>query len=314
MIDSSTPLVEDSWLYQWTGCPPEPFVRHKTLFRQCIPADISYNGWTVLKPAVKELSNIFDIQKPADTHKLSVSVVDPSVDFEWLSLNNHAERPCLMGLYGDEYVVAAAPLAQIRKPFVPFNLYRSLSGNSLLKNTRYKATYRHFFAEFDTGYSFCILRQNLLCEVSYAVDMTVHSIGVMWAVINIAGVRIPAPNWFPLRANLSNLCDTIERANNECSYFVQQMGMSWLTGCGAEQIFNLLRRLSRIVGIPQYAMDALRNDPKLDRLLTRLDLLCLLAQTLNFRSDEQISKLIPLSQILFNERKKQCPRLAERRW
>ena len=295
MVDSSTPLIDDTWLYQWKGRPPEAFICHKTLYRQCTPADIAHNGWSVIKPAVLEMSRIFGVRKPVSKPDTDDKPAVRSAAFEWLSMNNHAHRPCLMGIYRDECVVAAAPLSQKRKPFIPYSLYQALAGDKLLKNVRYKANYRHFFAGFDIGYSFCTLRQNLCCEVSYGLDATVDGRAILWAIMDVEGARIPSPNRAVLTHNLSNLQEKIAEINTDCNQFIRQTGTTWLREYGTDQVIRLIRRLPGTAGTLKYVIDSLRENPQLDRPLTRLDILRLLSQALNFKSDEKIYTLIPLS-------------------
>ena len=307
-VDSSTPLIDDTWLYKWTAAPPELFVRHKVLFQQCSPADIVHKGWVVLKPAVKEASAIFGIHrlanKEAANDRSSAEFAVKAVEYDWLALNNHAERPCLMGIYRDEYVVAAAPLVQPRKPFVPFNMYRQLSSGETLKNARYKTSYRKFFAGFDVGHSFCDPLQKNSYKISYGVLVTAHNQGTLWTIIDIDGVRFPAPVCFSLTPDLSNLHEVLEQANTECEYFIQQMSMHAFVGYGTEQVIRYLRRLPDAAKMSKYVLDVLRENPLLDRMPTLLDILRLVSQVLHFKSDEEISTLIPLSQTLFHERRK----------
>jgi len=142
------------------------FRYHKTLFRQCAPADISKSGWTVLKHAMRELSNVFHVRAgPND----STAQKDqrPTYRLKWLAFNLYNRCPVILGLYGEEYVVAAANALHTRAPFVPFNFYQIFHQNPAWKNLKYQAGYRHFQAQFDIGYSFYTEQQHLPCVITY---------------------------------------------------------------------------------------------------------------------------------------------------
>ncbi len=61
IIDSDTVLVDDRWLYRWSGEAPRDFLLYKTIYRALTPGDIAANGWQVLTPAVTELAKNLDI-------------------------------------------------------------------------------------------------------------------------------------------------------------------------------------------------------------------------------------------------------------
>jgi hypothetical protein len=305
-VNSDTPLIDDAWLYHWTGHPPEALQRHKTVFRQCTPADISRNGWTVLCPAVKEMGKIFGVQKPEAKHDSAPGAERRSAIIEWLTLNNYHAHSCLMGIYGDEYVVAAAPLSCAIESFVPFSTYKLLHENKIWKNLKYRASYRHFLATFDIGYSFHMGQQNLLCDVTYGIHVSVHGNGHLWAVINVDGTCIPAPDLIPLVPDLTDLPTKIEQINTRCHLFVRRLGAAWLRNCDRDHVFNMIRRMTRDTRVPWYAIDSLRNDPRLDRCRNELDVLRAVMRSINIRpADEQILKFVSLSQ-QFNIGEKRC--------
>lgn len=294
-IDSETPIVTDQWLYAWNSMPPESFIRHKTIFRQCTPSDIDRNGWILLKPTVKELADVFGVPMPKIEEDKDLTM------FQWLSLgyedaSNYPywKRPCFMGIYGDEYVVAASRLSHKRPPFIPFNLYTRLQENSQWKNLRCRASYRHFQARFHAGYSFYMEQQNLFCSVSYGVNLDIHRRGFLWAVIAIDGTFIPLPDRILFSSDLSDLPDKVMQLNARCQHFIQQLGAAWLKEHGREEIYPLVRRLVQPVKVPTDVLNTLRNDPRLDKCHTRFDILRLLMQTMNYRTDEDVHLLIPL--------------------
>jgi len=296
-IGSETAIIKDTWLYQWTYKPPDPFWRYVTVFQPCTPLMIAQNGWTILEPAVKELSAIFGTQKPESKNDALLQRAEMrTLSYEWLSLNRYQDCECLLGVYDKQYVVAATPLRRIRQCFVPYNVYRTLRSNDDLHNLNCRASYRFFMARFDTGYSFCTARQNLCCSVSYGLEAGVHGRSSLWAVLNIDGVYVTAPTRLPLSADLSDLPDKIEQINTACQSFIQQTDAWLLREHGADHVYRLIRRLAGTNVVPQYALESLESDSGLNKCSTRLDVLRAIMQTMHFKSDEHTPKFITLSQ------------------
>jgi hypothetical protein len=207
----------------------------------------------------------------------------------------------MLGLYGDEYVVAATSAAHTRCPFVPFNLYKIFHQNHAWKNLRYQAGYRHFQTQFDIGYSFYTEQRHLPCVISYGVDVGVHSFGSIWAVIDIDGILVPAPYRFPLRNDLSDLTGKVEQINIDCLRFIQKLGASLLRAIDTDSVYNLIRRYVRDMDVPHCVREDLRTNQKLDRCTTRLDVLLAIMKAMNLRlGDSRIIGLIPLSQKFAN--------------
>jgi len=295
-LSGEIPLIDDTWLYHWTSKPPESFVYHKILFRRCTPAEISKNGWIVLKPALKEIGTIFGVSTSPSGEKMTAD----DGRLELISLNHHYYRSCFMGIYGDEYVVAATP--HKRPSFIPFDLYRTLSSGTDWKNMQCFAGYRHFQSQFDTGCSFYTERQNLLCKISYGIDIGVYGLGFLWAVLNVDGTLIPAPFRISLARDLSDLPSKVEQINADCLLFTQKLGAFWLREHG-DEIFMLLRHLVRTTPVPQSVLTSLRTNPQLETCRTRLDLLLILMNALKIQPSTSPS-LIRLSQ-QFIPRKKE---------
>jgi hypothetical protein len=305
--DGEIAFIDDKWLYQWAerGDPPEPFRYHKTLFRQCTPSDISKGGWTVLKSAMRELCKVFSIRASPNDSKARKDW-RPTYRLEWLALNHYNRCPVILGLYGDEYVVAATHVSNTRSPFVPFNFYQIFHQNPEWKNLKYQAGYRHFQARFDIGYSFHTEQKNLPCVITYWVDAGVHGYCSVWAVININGILVPAPYRFPLRNDLSDLTGKVEQINASCHRFVQKLGASYLRAIDADSVYKLIRRYTRNMDVPHCVQEDLRTNPKLDRCTNRLDVLLAIMKAMNLRpEDSQITGLIPLSQKFANPKGEQ---------
>jgi hypothetical protein len=297
-VDTGVAFIDDIWLYRWNerGYPPEPFRLHKTLFRQSTPLDISKNGWNVLKLAVGDLSEVFGVRLRESDFKTRVEQ-RPTYKLEWILLNRYYRCPCILGIYGDECVVAATNASHKRFPFVPFNLYKIFHQNPAWKNLKYQAGYRHFQVQFDIGYSFCTEQRHLPCVITYGVDIGVHSYGYVWAVIDINGILFPAPYRFPLSFDLSDLSGKVEQINANCLYFVHKLGASYLRAIDADSIYKLIRRYTRDTDVPHCVEEELRTDPQLDRCTTRLDILLAIMRAMNLRLDDDgIARFISLTQ------------------
>jgi len=300
-IGSDTPIIKDSWLYQWANKPPEQFWYHETVFQHCTPLMIVQRGWTVLEPAILELGDVFGTQKPEsknDALQQRAEIRAPV--YEWLSLNRYQNRDCLLGVYGNEYVVAAAQSHRRRSQFIPCNFYRTLKNNGDWRNLNCSASYRLFMARFDTGYSFCTARQNLCCTVSYGLEAGVHGKSSLWAILNLDGVYIPAPDRLPLLSDLSDLPDKVAQINTSCRHFIQRTDAWLLREFGADQVYKLIRRLADTTVIPQYSLESLQSDSNLDKCNTRLDVLRTIMQSMHFKSDMHVPKFITLSQKFSN--------------
>ena len=249
---------------------------------------------------MRELSNVFHVRAgPND----STARKDqrPTYRLEWLALNHYNRCPVILGLYGEEYVVAAANALHTRAPFVPFNFYQIFHQNPAWKNLRYQAGYRHFLARFDIGYSFYTEQQHLPCVITYGVNIGVHGLGCIWAVIDIDGILIPAPYRFSLRSDLSDLTGKVELINVSCHRFVHNLGASYLRANDADSVYNLIRRYIRDMDVPHYVREDLRTNPQLGRCTTRLDVLLAIMKAMNFRpGNGLITGLIPLSQKFAN--------------
>jgi hypothetical protein len=304
-VDAGGAFIDDLWLYHWKDRrePPEPFRLHKTQFRQCTPSDISKNGWAVLKLAVGELSGLFTVRLDERDFR-SQTGQRPTYKLEWLLLNRYYRSTCNLGIYRDECVVAAADVAHQRSTFFPFHVYQFFHQPSAWKNMRYQAGYRHFQARFDIGYSFATEQQQLPCSVSYGVDVCVHNFAILWAEIDIDGTLIPAPYKIPLRHDLSDLVGKIERINSDCRAFVQKLGASYLTAIDGDSVYKLARRYTHKTKVPRCVREDLETDPQIDRCHTHLDVLLLIMKAMNFRPDDSLTGLIPLTQKFLNPQEK----------
>lgn len=301
-VDSETPLIDDSWLYEWADTVPSAFTRHSVIFRQYTPAEVIHNGWTVLKPAVGEMRKIFGMPKPIEFGECT--------SLEWLALGKndydryaYCDRPCFMGVYGDQYVVAASGLLQKRQPFVPYRMYRTLHDDQRWQRLQCRTSYRHFRAHFDAGYFFHAERQNLPCAVSYGIDVGVHSIGRLWATLEINGVRIPTPSQIRITTDFSKLPSHIEHINTSCFNFVRTLGSMWLREYGTDEVFALVRLLTHNIDVPKCVLEMLQYGTYLEHCRTRLEVLCAVMKAINLESDVAIPTYMSLAQNSLIERK-----------
>ena len=293
-LNGAIPIISDEWLYEWSHAPPEAFLRHKVVFQPFTPADIDKNDWTVLKPAVKEISDSFGVQRPEVEREMPPEAEQISSNrFEWLSLNHFYKCPCLLGVCG-EYVVAAAKLNQKRREFVPSRLYEAVRKHKDLKDCRYFAGYRHFQVKFTADRHFLSRRHQLPCNISYGLDIGVHGRGGLWAVLEVGGVFIPTPDLILLTGDISQLLEHIEQLNFNCQLFVQRLESMWLKSSGIEPLMRLIRNLSS--GIVQHGvLESLKKNHRLQRCLTRFDVLYEVMREHNFKTNDQIPSLIPLA-------------------
>ena len=296
-ISTATPLVEDTWLYTWTGYPPEPFLRHKTVFRQSTPSEISKKELTVLKPAAKEIANIFGVQKPDAHNDHMLDAELRSAGFEWLSLNRYPSKACLVGICGN-YVVGATKLSQKRLDFIPAEQWGLLHRNKDAKNKQYRAGYRHFLAKFDVGYSFATERHGLPCLVSYTVDIGVHGLGYIWAMISVADSTIPVPYRIPLTTGVDGILEKVEQLNNGCKDLIGRLDWAFLQKHGRKSVFNWISEQIEGTCVPFSVLESLRKDPHICECVTRLDALLAIIKTLYCKSDDTLLTLVPLVQKL----------------
>jgi hypothetical protein len=304
-VDTRIAFMDDTWLYRWNGRghPPEPFRLHKTLFKQCTPADISKNGWTVLKLAVGDLSETFGIRLKESDFKIRTGQ-RPTYEVEWLLLNRYYRCPCILGVYGDECVVAATKASHKRFPFVPFNQYKIIRQNSEWKNQKYRSGYRHFQAQFDIGYSFFTAQKHYPCDITYGVDVGVHGNATVWAVLNVNGIWFPAPFRAVLGSDLTDLPGKVGQISENCEIFVKDLGASYLRANDADSVYDMICQHIDETDVPQWVQDEVRTDPQLDRCTTRLDVLLVLMKAMNLRLDDDgITSLITLTQKFIPQKK-----------
>jgi hypothetical protein len=243
-----------------------------------------------------ELSRVFNIRVKQGDLKSRLGQ-RPTYKLEWIMLNRYWRCPCILGIYGDQYVVAATSVSQQRSPFVPFSQYRMIQQNPKWKNLRYRAGYRHFQAQFDIGYSFFTGLKHLPCVVSYGVDVGVHGDVKAWAQISVDGILFPAPFRIPLRSDLSDLPGKVVQINEDCHHYIERLGASYLRDIDPDSVYRLIRRYTHKTAVPFCVREDLRTDPKLDRCITRLDVLLLIMKAMNLRLDDNgISRFISLTQ------------------
>jgi len=299
-LDGTLPIIDDEILYEWTRIPPEQFLHAQTVFRQCTPAEIAKNCWTLIKPAVKEISNLFGVKRPVVEREIPIEAECISTNrFELLSLNHYFKCPCQLGILNDKYVVAAAKPAQVRLPFDLFRYYSALQGNDL-QNLQYQARYRHFTAKFTVGHSFHTERQNLLCRINYGLDCSVHGKCYLWAVIRLEELFLPTPDRILLTPSLYGLCNQIEQLNIRCQQFIQRLDADWLQRSEAEFIWKLIRKLTAGTAVPYSVIETLKTDWRLAKCLTRLDVLCAVMRAYYLKTDCIIPTLIPLAKKFLN--------------
>jgi hypothetical protein len=283
-IDSDTLILDDQRLHEWNGgSPPRHFCLYKTLFRNVTPAEISANGWNILRPAVPELAS-----------GCGLEVVAPKID--WLKLDTVLDRPCRAGIFGDEIITAAASPRSERTPYIPFRYFECLEKNRSFKNKSYWSSYRHFNAKFDMGFSFYTDRHKMLCDVSYAAHFGIHKFHSLLAMIHIGNVTILAPWRLRLSETLSDLPGKIEWIGRHSHEFIARLGASWLRECDSEMVYNTIARRVRPYGFPEYTLRELRQERSLARCLTKLDMLRIILQHFNLDVERYAVPLLKLSQ------------------
>jgi hypothetical protein len=300
-LDGTLPVIRDELLFDWTRSPPENLLRRQTVFRQCAPADIAKNCWTLLKPAIKEISDTFGIKRPDVEREMPLEAEYISSNrFELLCLNHFYRSPCLLGICEDKYVVAATKISNVRLPFEPYRHFMALQALKFIQSRKYKARYRHFTAAFNTGYAFKTERQKLQCCVKYGLDFGVHGKCYMWAVLCVEELFLPVPARLLLPASLIGLEQQIDRLNLSCQQFVHNLDTQWLKKTGMESTYKLIKELTAGTQVPYCVIETLRTDWHLSKCLTYLDVLRAIMRAFYLKTDDIIPSLIPLAKKFLN--------------
>jgi len=301
-VDSSTPIIDDLWLCEWTPHPPDDLLHRQTLFQTCAPRDISKNGWTILVPAVREIGKAFGIAKPAARNDTSSREEPRVLGFEWLSLNRYRSRQCVIGL-NDDVVVAAAVEKCNRQPFSPVSAHEALRKREELQNLVYRLKHRGLQARFDLSNT---------PDMRYIVNTSVHGTAYLWATLRVDDFIVPLPLLLTLTEDLSDLSAKIIQINNECQQFKQKLEMTLGLPYGGEYVFRHIRKLIENTAVPYYVLDTLRHDKKLGRCLTKRDILLAIMRALDSKSDDLLPSLIPLSRKITQTERKQHERKKDR--
>ena len=296
-ISTATSIIEDTWLYEWTSHPPEELLRRKTEFHILTPLEVTKNQWTVLVPAAREVARIFRLQKPEALNDLTLDAELRAASFEWLSLNRYPTKPCLMGVCG-EYIIAAAHSSQKRQDFVPIQQWSLLQKCKDLAGLRYRSKFRFFCAKTATQYSFTTERQGLGCEVSYRIDVGVHGLANLWAVLKIDGTYVPTPYRTILADDLSNLPEKAGQLNQLCREYVQALDWAFLRAHGGKAVYSWLRKEFKDAAPLGGVWDSLRKERQLAGVRTKLDGLLTVMKSLHLKSEDAVLPLIPLAQRL----------------
>jgi hypothetical protein len=293
-IDSDTLILDDQRLHQWTGgTPPRNFCVYKTVFRNMTPAEVSANGWHVLRPAVPELAS-----------GCGLEAVSPKID--WLKLDTVLESPCRVGIFGDEIITAAASPKSERTPYIPFRYFEHLEKNKDWKNKTYWSSYRHFNAHFDIGLSFYTDRHKLLCDVSYAVHFGIHHFHSLIAMIRVndenhGETTLLAPWRLRVSETLFDLPGKIEWIGRQSQEFIARIGAGWLRECDSEMVYNSIARRVRPYGFPEHDLQALTKDRSLAKCLTKLDMLLIISRHFKLDTERYAVPLLKLSQDFFSK-------------
>jgi hypothetical protein len=291
-IDSDTLVLDDQRLYQWTDReqPPRSFCVHKTIFRNMTPAEISSNGWHVLRPAIKELAVGCGLQ-----------TVAPKID--WLKLDTVYNNICCAGVYGDEIVTAGSTPQATRNPFIPFRFFERIEKNKDWKNKQYWSSYRHFNAKFDIGLSFYTDRHKLLCDVAYAVHCGIHRYNSLTATIRIGNIIIMSPYRVRISETFSDLPGKVDWIGRQSQEFIRRVGAHWIHECDSEGVYNAIKRIVNPLDFPKYLLLSLKQDCGLARCRTNLDMLLLIAKHFNLDVERYAVPLLNLSHKLLPRKK-----------
>jgi hypothetical protein len=249
------------------------------------PAEISANGWNVLRPAVKELA-------------LGCGLQSVATKIDWLKLDTVYNSMCCVGVQGDEVVTAGSAPQANRTPFIPFRFFEKIDKNKEWKNKQYWSSYRHFNAKFDIGLSFYTDRHQLLCDVSYGVHFGIHRYHSLTAAIRIGNAVIMSPHRIRVSENLSDLPGKIEWIGRRSQEFIMRIGACWLRECDSEDVYNAIANYVQPLGFPGYSLMSLKQNRDLAKCRTRLDMLLLIARHFNLDIERYAVPLLALSQNL----------------
>ena len=277
---------QELWTYRWRGDPPPEFYKQKVLFRQFRPFDIVSKPMSVLIPAVQELSQSFNL--PNKGYKL-----------DWLVLNRVVEKYCLMGIFENRVVAAAAPLSAIRSSFSPARYFSRLHKNPHWKDMYFHCSLRRFTAEFNTGFSFQASRHNLLCNVSYCLHCGVHGEHTLRPILKINDRMLATPYRFVVNESLDNLAGMTQALNQSSARFIQMLGAAYLPAKYDEiECWKLVRSLLSNLHMPDYKVNEFRSDTELSRCRTKLDILLCLSKLFPQDTLTALSEMIKLSKLL----------------
>ncbi len=286
IIDSDTVLVDDRWLYRWSGEAPRDFLLYKTIYRALTPGDIAANGWQVLTPAVTELAKNLDIGTTA-----------PPVD--WLKLDAVPTRRCLIGVHADRTVVAARPLHADPGPFIPHRFYETIRNNPEWRDLRFEGSYRHLLVRFHTGLTFCTDRLGLLCDVDYGVHFGIGGVHSLWSNIRIGETSIAVPLRIRVSESLIDLPGKAEYLARFGQSFVAKLGAAWLPVRDQESLWEFVVSTLQSGTVPAWRLNELRRDERLAACATMLDLLLFLAGMLRSGPAAKPTDMLNLSRNLF---------------
>lgn len=289
IIGSDTVIVEDEWLYRWSGHAPRDFCLHKSLFRPSKILDIVAEGWHVLAPAVTEITSCMRMEP-------GCTVLD------WLKLDAVYYGSCLLGVHENRIVVAAAPCTFKHAPFVPYRYYEGLAECHEWNNVHYYASYRHFVARFRNGVTFMTDRHRLLCELEYIAHFGVHGHHSVWPMIRINDRLIAVPKRLRIGDSQENLPGKVDRLAHWSRESIARIGATWLYQRDEEQLWHYALDLLRGVSIPLYKLNELKNDPELLQCRTKLDMLLCLSKLFTGDSMASVSNLLKLSDNLFKKK------------
>lgn len=283
-------LVPETWLYRWTVEPPYEFCLFKVLFQARTPVDIVHHGWRILEPAVSEL-----------TENLNLPSVSGIIDL--LKLNSVPTDSCSVGVnHHEETVVAASGPGTETNHFIPYRFFEKLSVNPAWHEPEYTCSYRHFVARFQTGRTFYTDRHSMLCDLVHTLHFGIHGVHSLRTTVRVGGTPIVVPVWFRVSGTLCDLPGKVDRMARLAQSFIGKLGSAWLPCQDPIDRAMFVVSMLRSISLPDYMLNEFRKDTKLNRCLTKLDLLLYLSGKLQTDSMIPSSDMYRLSRTLFFKR------------
>ena len=285
IVTSDTRIVNDRWIFHWSGEPPREFSLHKILFRPGCPADIAANGWRIMGRAVMELAE-------------SLHVYGHMPQTAWLKLNRVYGLRCLLGIHRNETVVSALPLSSLAKPFIPYRHYDRLAQNPEWQGLECDCSFRHFYVNFHNGLTFYTDKFGRMCETMYHLHFGVRGIVTLWCSIRIDDRVIAVPHRCRVAETLADLPGKVQRLAQRGQEFIRKLGSAGVWEHDRDERWKLVSALLARIKVPEWRLNELREDRELMSCHTRLEMLLFLAKIFQSNPTGYAADLLSLSRAL----------------